>query len=295
MVDLLMDGRSRTHDWHYSHVGELLFSFFMVQSHLDPGKNIRLWHNQSGRLIAYSIFGEDPSFDFQVLPEYEWTGIEAEAFCWAKTCLVQLRQNDPGHYGGVLVSGARQDDTRRIEFLEQHGFQYKGRFAEVNLLRSLEKPIPCLEIPPGYRVTSMAEMDNIPDRAAVQREVWQPWTVGNVTDQDYLHFMQLPGYESKLDIVTLTPDGVIAAYANCWIDPLNLIGDIGPVGAREAYRQRGLTRLALLESLRRLKARKMERVCISTGVNNIPALELYQSIGFEICNHYLDYEKIYES
>lgn len=35
----------------------------------------------------------------------------------------------------------------------------------------------------------------------------------------------------------------------------------------------------------------MERVGVSTGVPNIPAIRLYESIGFEIVNQYLDYVK----
>ncbi len=291
MLDMLMKARSLTNDWHYAHVGELLFNFFMVACHLVPQKYIRLWHSVDGELVAYAILGEDPSFDCQVLPDYEWIGIEVEAFDWAEKSLALLRQHDPQQWGGELVSGARQDDPKRISFLEQCGFNYSGRFAEVNMLRSLEEPIPELAIPSGYRVCSMEQELDISDRAAAQREVWQPWTVGNVTDADYTRFMQLPGYHPDLDVVTLMPDGVIASYVNGWVDPINRIGDFGPVGARQAYRQKGLTRLAMLESLRRMKSYGMERVCISTGFTNTPAINLYTSLGFKIVNRYLDFVK----
>jgi len=92
-------------------------------------------------------------------------------------------------------------------------------------------------------------------------------------------------------VVAVTPDGVIAAYVNGWIDPLNRIGDFGPVGARPAYRRQGLTRAALLESLRRMQAHGMDRVCISTGESNTTALRLYESIGFKRVNKYLEYVK----
>ena len=48
-------------------------------------------------------------------------------------------------------------------------------------------------------------------------------------DDDYATFTQLPGYHRDLDVVAVTPDGVIAAYVNGWIDPVNRIGDFGPV------------------------------------------------------------------
>jgi mycothiol synthase len=292
MQALLMEARSRTNDWHYAHVGELIFGFFMVACHLNPQEHVRLWHDHQGKLVAYAILGEDPSFDCQVLPEYEWAGIEAEAMNWAETQIGQLRRRDPKQWDGNFVSGARQNDAKRMAFLEQHGFRYSGEFAEVNMLRSLDEPIPPSVLPAGYQVRAVAaDEGEIADRAAAQREVWQPWTVGNVSDEDYARFMQLPGYHRDLDVVAVAPDGVIAAYVNGWIDPVNRIGDFGPVGARPAYRRQGLTRAMLLEGLRRFKAHGMDRVCVSTGVSNTPARRLYESVGFRVANKYLDYVK----
>jgi mycothiol synthase len=288
MQRLLMDARSRTDDWYYAHVGELQFNFFIILCHLDPRGHIHLWHDADGRLAAYAMLGEDPAFDFQVLPEYEWMGIESQALRWADEKLAELRRQDAKLWGGGLVSGSRQDNPQRMAFLEQNGFRQGGEFSEVNMLRRLDELIPEIELPAGCRVREVTESD-IRDRAAAHREVWHPWTVGNITDEDYARFMRLPGYHSDLDVVTIAPDGVIAAYVNGWVDPLNRIGDFGPVGAWQAYRRQGLTRAALVESLRRMQAHGMDRVCVSTGVSNTPALRLYESIGFRVVNRYLEY------
>jgi len=42
MYDLLVEARSLTNDWRYSHVGELAFNYFMVAIHLNPQAHIRL-------------------------------------------------------------------------------------------------------------------------------------------------------------------------------------------------------------------------------------------------------------
>ena len=291
MQDLLMEARSRTDDWQYFHVGELMWAFFMVTCHLTPQEYIRLWHDDEGKLVGYAILGEDPSFDWQVLPEVEWAGIETEAMVWAETRVSELRKRDAQRWCGHFVSGVRQDNAKRIAFLEQHGFRLGGEFSEVNMLRSLDEPIPESTLPTGCQVRALAETGDTANRAEAEREVWLPWTVGNVSDDDYARLMRLPGYQRDLDVVAVAPDGVIAAYVNCWIDPVNRIGDFGPVGARPAYRRQGLTRAVLLEGLRRLKARGMDRVCVSTGVSNTPALRLYESIGFKIVNKYLEYVK----
>jgi hypothetical protein len=107
MQEMLVESRSRTDDWHYWHVGELIFAFFMVDCHLNPHEHISLWHDAQGKLVAYAMLGEDPLFDCQVLPEYEWSGIEAEALAWAEARLAGLRQQDAGRWASNLVSGAR--------------------------------------------------------------------------------------------------------------------------------------------------------------------------------------------
>jgi ribosomal protein S18 acetylase RimI-like enzyme len=289
MLGLLVEGRSHTDDWHYAHIGDLVFWFFMVACHLNPEKHIRLWHDEE-KLVGYAMLGEDPSFDWQVLPEYEWCGIESEAMDWAETRLAELRERDARQWDVNLVSGARQDNAKRIAFLEQHGFRQGGEFSEVNMLCSLDRPVAEAVLPPGCQVRAVG-VGEIPNRAAAQREVWYPWSVGNVSDEDYAAFMQLPGYDRELDVVAVAPDGVIAAYVNGWIDTVNQIGDFGPLGARPAYRRRGLTRATLLECLRRMQARGMNRVSVSTGISNTPAIRLYESVGFKTINRYLEYVK----
>ena len=287
---MLMEGRSRTNDWHYAHIGELLWNFFLVDCHLNPQEYIRLWHDQD-QLTAYAILGEDPSFECQILPDHEWSGIETEALAWVETYLVELRRSDPKQWSGKLATMIRQDEVKRLAFLEKHGFGFIGEFAEVNMLRSLEEPIPEPTLPAGFKVREVAEKGETSIRADAEREVWQPWSCSKIDGKDYARLMQYPGYDRALDIVTVTANGSIAAYVNCWTDPINRIGDFGPVGALPAYRRQGLTRAALLEGMHRLKARGMNRVCVSTGVANTAAQKLYESVGFKVVNRTLDYRK----
>ena len=107
-----------------------------------------------------------------------------------------------------------------------------------------------------------------------------------------MRLMRLPGYHRDLDVVAVTQDGIVASYENGWIDQVNRTGDFGPVGALPAHRRQGLTRAVLLEGLRRMQALGMDRVCVSTGESNTPALRLYQSLGFEIVNRYFAYAKM---
>ena len=290
MQGLLMEARSGTDDWRYWHVGDLTFSYFMVDCHLDPGEFIRLWHAPNGLLIGYAMLGEDPTLDWQIRPAFEGQGLETEAIAWAEHRLAALRSVDRRKWAGDLIASARQDDLARIALMETHGFQ-RRRYVEVNMLRALGEPIPAPEPPAGFVMREVAESGETAERAAVQRDVWQPWSVGNVSAGDYARLMRLPAYERNLDVIAVGPDGVVAAYVNGWIDPVNRIGDLGPVGARLEYRRRGLTRAVLLECLRRMRALGMNRVSVSTGETNLAAIGLYESIGFRVVNRTLEFGK----
>jgi len=288
MRALLMAGRARAGDWRYAHLGLLAWDFFMVVCHLDPEAHIRLWHDASGRLAAYAMLG-DEQLDWQVLPEHAWLGIEGEALEWGEALLADLRRHNPERWGGPLVATARQDDAARIAFLEESGFRYRGESAEVDMIRTLDGPIPEAWFPGGFRVCGLAGRGEATERAAAEQDVWQGFTVGDVTGEQYAALMTLPGYDIGLDVVAVAPGGAIAAYANCWLDPVNRIGDLGPVGARPAYRRRGLTRAVLLEGMRRMKAAGMDRVCVSTGIGNTAAQRLYESAGFTVVNYCRDF------
>ena len=288
--DLLMHARSRTDDWRYPHIGDLMWDFFILFCHLHPQEHTRLWRNDRGELAGYAILNEEPAFDFQVLPEYEWAGIETEAIAWIETRLAELRKEDAARWNGALNILVRRDHAKRMAFLEQHGFQ-RGEHIELNLLRALDAPISEPALPAGCQIRAVVDAEEAPARADIQREVWHPWSVSKVSGDDYARLMRLPAYHRELDLVAIAADGVIASYVNGWIDPVNRIGALGPVGARPAYRRQGLTRATLLEALRRLQARGMNRVCISTGISNTPARRLYESVGFEVVNEQHLYAK----
>ena len=109
----------------------------------------------------------------------------------------------------------------------------------------------------------------------------------------YRNIMRLPGYRRELDIVVETANGELAACCTCWLDSENRVGEFEPVGCHPDYRQRGLTRAAMFEAMRRLRSLGGEAAVVSTHPLNTPAKALYRSCGFELV--FLDplYRKTY--
>ncbi|HNR97680.1 MAG TPA: GNAT family N-acetyltransferase, partial [Anaerolineae bacterium] len=228
--------------------------------------------------------------DVQVAPQAQWTGIEEEALEWAQARLDALHAAAPERWKDHLTCLARLDDAERVGFLERGGF-VPGKYVEVNHIRPLTDPIVDVPVPDGYEVRAVAGRHEFDERSAVDHAVWGQWQPGKLSGQDYLRLTQLPGYDGRLDIVAVGPEGRIAAYVNGWNDVVNRIGDFGPVGTRAEYRQRGLGKAVLTECLRQMEACGMERVCVSTGENNTAARRLYESVGFRVVNRTGEFER----
>jgi hypothetical protein len=50
-----------------------------------------------------------------------------------------------------------------------------------------------------------------------QREMWQPWAVGNISGDEYAYLMRLPrlGNRHRLSIFAICPGQMHAAFAVC--------------------------------------------------------------------------------
>lgn len=286
MLQLLMEARSLTGDWRYPHLGDLLWQFLLVERHLGARRHIRLWHD-GPRLAGYAVLAENPLFEWQVHPDYERQGIQQQAWEWAQTLINEMRRLHPQDWDGPCVSGSRQDDLERVRFLERIGFRPGGDLSEVNLVRELDGAIPELPIPPGCQVRPVQDGEEVEERAAALRDVWLPWSDGNVSTRDYAFLRSLPGFSTDLDMALLLPEGAVAAFTIGYLDPLNRVGVLGDVGCRPAFRRQGYTRLVVLEVLRRMQAHGMRRCLVST--NNEPAIRLYESVGFRLSNRYIEY------
>lgn len=281
MRALLLAARPNAEDWRTWHIGAgLVWNFFLLSARVDPREHIRLWFDRTGICIAMAWLGDDVSIDWQILPQYEWQGLEEEAMEWATTHLAELRAREPVQWKRPLGTWSVHNDARRIAFLEKHGFA-RSEHSAAHLLRDLTEPIPAPVLPAGVVVRAITGPEEITNRAGAHREAFHP---SRVTDDEYARFMQLPGYDRELDLVAVAPDGIFGAYAMCWIDPVHGVGEFEPVGAREAYRRQGLTRAVLWEGLRRMQARGMRLARVSTGFTNTAAIRLYESVGLRVVN-----------
>ena len=144
-------------------------------------------------------------------------------------------------------------------------------------------------MPEGFVIRPVAGDHEISTRASAHREAFAP---SRFTDELYLRLRRhWHEYNPELDLAAVAPDGTIASYCICWLDPVNKIGEFEPVGTRPAYQRQGLARAVLLEGLRCMKAAGMETAFVATGHANPGAQKLYESTGFRVSNRDWEYIK----
>ena len=150
-------------------------------------------------------------------------------------------------------------------------------------LQPLDHEIEPPTLPPGYRVRTLAGIDEIPARVDVHRAAFAP---SKMTVEKYAILVGQDHYAFDRDIVLEAADGSFAAFAMCWADPVGSIGEFEPVGTHPDHQRLGLGRAANLHGLRLLQAAGARDALVFSLRSNAASESLYRSAGFhEVALH----------
>ena len=174
---------------------------------------------------------------------------------------------------------ALESDAEAVEILREHGF---ARDDEAPWFAYMQRDLDDVAdpaLPPAYSVRSVRGLDELPARTAVHRAAWEP---SQLTEEKMRALMSTWPYRFDLDCVVEAPDGTFAASALAWLDEVNRVGELEPVGTAPAHRRRGLGHAVNLFALQRLRDAGAETAivyCRGDAAYPIPKL-LYESVGF---------------
>lgn len=137
-------------------------------------------------------------------------------------------------------------------------------------------------IPEGYSVRSLM-MGEEAKLATIQNSSFGgQWGFSPNTEPQIKHSLDTPG-ASHEDVLLLVKDEDIAGY--CWTRREgredSITGVIGMIGVAPQFRGKGLGRVTLLASMRKLLDEGSKRIELEVDSENTPARELYLSVGFQ--------------
>jgi ribosomal protein S18 acetylase RimI-like enzyme len=260
---------------------------------LDEPDNVGLWVDEHGQLIAWAVM-QTPfwTIDYLLRPDTD-SNLHTQVLRWADKRAQDLITTPYGH-PTWFVNVAADQTKRRLE-LEQNGYASQVDVGEnaVWMERSRKMNVPSYPLPGGFSMRSLAGESEVEAYVELHQAVFE---TKNMTTEWRLRTLKHPDYQPELDVVVVAPDGRLVAFCIGWLSKTvdgGLRGQIEPLGCHADFRSYALGRVALCETLRRLRQHGAESIFVETDNYRNTAFRLYESVGFRVIQEVLVYRKDY--
>ncbi len=290
MCSLLEQGRAAQNGSYYIHQGDLKWWLYYPPLEGDFWDQIYLWDDpqRQSNLLGWALISPDwVGFDVYVRPDLRGTAMGFDMYIWAEEQAIKIAR--VSHRLTIYVLWILHSDNILDNHFRQRG--YRRTRGYLHLQRGLGEALPTGSVPDGLIVRSCKGEPEVAARAKAQYGAFNSSAPFELYLERFARFMRSPVYDSELDIVAAAKDGQIGGFCIVWTDPYNQVGLFEPVGTHPEYQHMGLGRAVMQEGLYRLKERGMKSAIVSTFEDNQSALNLYQSLGFQIINRLGTYEK----
>jgi GNAT superfamily N-acetyltransferase len=258
------DGNWLEPAWEYMHSHP-----YLDQSSL--GK-IGIWE-EAGQIVAVvtyeSRLGE--AF-FQFHPAYKH--LSREMLDYAEKSLHGI-SNDGKNFLHVFVNDV---DEEFVSLVKARGYQKENNEARMMCQFAIPDPFPEIQLPAGFRLTSLAEEC---DWAKVNRVLWRgfnhegepPASAEELESRRKM--FDTPKARRDLKMAVAAPNGDFVAFCGMFYEPANKFAYVEPVATDPDYRRLGLGKAAVLEGIRRCGA--LGATVAHVG-NDLP---IYRAVGFK--------------
>jgi mycothiol synthase len=260
----------------YWHPGDVVWGMYQ-NTVFDARRGVRLWE-EKGELVGFGWLEEPDGVVMQVHPRLRGSGLlEGEMLEWAAR---QTHAVFGEVAGDELWTRVAEDDPRLAALLDDLGFERDPDHA-LMMSRGLDAPIVENAPSDGWTVREVGGEVEWEERVEIHRDVWHP---SRVTLEAYQRLRTAPGYDPRLDLVAVAPDGMFGSYCICWFDPASRTGLFEPLGTGAMYRGKGLGKSVMHEGLRRLRELGAHTAFVTAIHDNVAARSLYESVGFHTVN-----------
>ena len=271
---------------------------------LDAAKNLRLWESEHGELVAFGDLWIDRHADhiegslyWRVQPAARDASLPRAIFAWAEARL-RDEAGDSGRPLG-LASAANEQFGYARAALERNGMDVVRHYYEMT--RPLSKPVPAAALPDGFALRHVAsDADVVAWVEAYNLSFIDHYNFHPRSEERQRHWLQHPAYRAERDLIATAPDGTIAAFCTCMIDPAENQrnerndGWIDILGTRRGFRKLGLGRAMLLSGMQVLRDAGAENARLRVDASNpTGALRLYESVGFAVVQAMVRYRKTF--
>ena len=177
----------------------------------------------------------------------------------------------------------------RAGTLEAEGFELARVYWNMNWE---DERVPVVDLPDAYHVRSFTEGDITAFTATHNSSFAGTWWFSPYTEEQTAHraLMANTSYEG---IKLLFHESQMAGY--CWTllmsDGRRRQGVIGSIGLAPEFRGGGISRLILSAGMSYLRSAGADYIRLEVDGKNVPAIRLYQSMGFQKAGELHRYER----
>jgi GNAT superfamily N-acetyltransferase len=193
-----------------------------------------------------------------------------------------LRTQSVGGSAQGLQIAACDNDLPTLRVFSELGFRISDEQAMDALSMSLVGEIAQAPLPHGYRARHVTGESDLAKRVAVHRAAWSVRRPSRVTEESYRRVMSAWPYRPELDWVIEAPDGRFVSSCLIWLDEVNRVGELEPVGTDPAMWRRGFGSAVCRAALAALRDNGAQAAIVyalqEPGMP--PAVSLYESLGF---------------
>jgi len=243
---------------------------------VKPLEYIRLWEDETGDLVGYMWYQRRGMLTFEVHPRHQIIDLMREMFDWGEQQIDRAIAQNEEEVSRRPRTSLYANDSASIEILGTLGYAYDSPFLFFNV-RSLADPIANVPVPEGFTVRNLTAEDDVSARVDVHRKAFDSL---RVSVESYQNLMRAPGYLPDLDIVAVAPDGRFVSYCTGWLDTVNRVGNIEPMGTHPDFQRLGLGKAVIAEVLRRFQAHGATSAIVCSDEDNPAANRLYTTSGF---------------
>ena len=264
---------------HFLHVIDLPYR--LASWALDKPKNFRFWHNESGKLVAVAILQEAfLALEYLIHPAAEWATLEQQIVKWGMQRGGEVADEQATTFPINVWLRDDQPQPERIALLEANGLALSSvQFVVMQCdLSQVDIPDDPPQLPDGFQIRPLRGQVEVADYVALHRAAFGSAVMRHGWR---MRTLQMPQYRPELDLLTVAPDGRLAAFCIGWLHPQQPLARVEPMGVHPDYHRLGLGKAILTSLLQRLHARNVHFVSLHTTADNEPAINLYRSMGFQ--------------
>lgn len=256
------------------HIGDLTWRLF-YSHRFDPKRQIRLWENISGSLLGFAWAYSSSTVEMHTDDRDVLASMIKRARKYAR------HHNQPVIY----VPTSSESETFN-HHLTELGFS-ADRIFGLRFRRSLKSIPEDSWLPEGFMIRP-ALPEEVRERVALHQAAFG---TQNVTVEGYRQLLKTPMYRPELDLVITTHSGEFVAFCLSWLDTVNKVGEIEPIGVHPKFQRQGFGSILLREAMERLHTAGMESVILTTGASNTAAFRFYESHDFTLAARELMFSK----